>query len=81
MSEQGASSQTLSRASLIIKYLLRAGVCLTTGRKSESAASLVSNQILHAVCLTQSNAQALFSEACFLLSRDEWESCKYKQPD
>lgn len=37
--EQGVGSQTLSRASLIIMHLLSAGVCLSTGRKSESAAS------------------------------------------
>lgn len=34
-----ASSGMLYRASLIIMHLLSAGVCRTTGRKSESAAS------------------------------------------
>lgn len=79
--EQGASLPMLSRASLIM-HLLSAGVCLTTGRKQESAVSQVSsvsNQILH---YTQSSIQqVVFSEVCCLLGRDEWKSCNYNQPD
>lgn len=66
---------------IIAMHLLSVGVYPIMGRKTVYSLNVysVSNKILVGVYLTYCNTWALFSEMCFLLSRDESESCKYVQ--